>query len=113
MAHHECLPSPLRRNCHSRSRRVEVEPRSGSLPPGESVAVGLTLTARRVGALEVALPVLVATPETAEGGAPAGTEHEAARVRVSAVGVGARLRFEEAEVDLGLIAVGARKEHRL
>ncbi|KAH8074054.1 hypothetical protein JL721_2613 [Aureococcus anophagefferens] len=64
----------------------------------------MRLDATRVGSTDLALPCFVVDRR---GGDP----YESCRVVLNCETSGGRLRFAEPEVDLGLIAVGAKKEH--
>ncbi|KAJ1449517.1 hypothetical protein M885DRAFT_535276 [Pelagophyceae sp. CCMP2097] len=84
---------------------VSLEPRRGVLAPFSTVASVATLCAELVGRCEVAVPVVVR--------APGGEWYESTRIVVRTTQTGGRLRFVDAEVDLGLVAVGATKEYSL
>ena len=80
---------------------VEWEPSRGVLGPGESVECMMRLDATRVGSTDLSLPCFVVDQR---GGDP----YESCRVVLNCETSGGRLRFAEPEVDLGLIAVGAK-----
>ena len=81
-------------------------PSGGVLQPGQSVDTVATATGLEVGSYDVSCGIDIADQITGE-------THEAGRVVVSGEVVQARLKFEVPEVDLGLIAVGGRKDYEL
>ena len=98
---------PVDRNGETSEKVVDVawHPSGGVLEPGGSVECVASITAAEPGVADVACRVDAASLN--------GETHEACRVALRARTSGGRLRFAEPEVDLGLIAVGAKKAHAL
>ncbi|CAH0377858.1 unnamed protein product [Pelagomonas calceolata] len=81
-------------------------PSGGVLEPGQSVDTVATATGLEVGSYDVSCGLDIADQLSGE-------THEAGRVVVRGEVVQARIKFEVPEVDLGLIAVGGRKDYEL